>query len=79
MLVEFFVKNFVLVKELSIKLSKELITFIGEFGSGKSLLLTIYYLFGEKIKSNIITSEKQKYILLAKFRVNSDVKEYLFF
>ncbi|WP_281861545.1 hypothetical protein [Candidatus Borrelia fainii] len=72
-------KNFVLVKELSIKLSKELITFIGEFGSGKSLLLTIYYLFGEKIKSNIITSEKQKYILLAKFRVNSDVKEYLFF
>ncbi|AHE62644.1 DNA repair protein RecN [Borrelia parkeri] len=78
MLVELFIKNFVLIKELSIKLSTGLVALTGESGSGKSLLLSsIYYLFGGKIKSNIIISGEQECVLLAKFKVNSDVRDYL--
>lgn len=78
MLVELFIKNFVLIKELSIKLNAGLVAFTGESGSGKSLLLSsIYYLFGGKLKNNIITDGEQECILLAKFKVNGDVKGYL--
>ncbi|UPA13168.1 DNA repair protein RecN [Borrelia turicatae] len=78
MLVELFVKNFVLIKELSIKIGTGLVALTGESGSGKSLLLSsIYYLFGGKIKSNIIINGEQECVLLAKFRVNGDVRDYL--
>ncbi|BCR20920.1 DNA repair protein RecN [Borrelia miyamotoi] len=78
MLVELFIKNFVLIKELSIKLNSDLVAFTGESGSGKSLLLSsIYYLFGGKLKNNIITDGELECILLAKFKVNGDVKGYL--
>lgn len=78
MLVELFIKNFVLIKELSIRLNAGLVAFTGESGSGKSLLLSsIYYLFGGKLKNNIITDGEQECILLAKFKVNNDVKGYL--
>ncbi|AHH13813.1 AAA family ATPase [Borrelia hermsii] len=79
MLVELFIKNFVLIKELSIKLSTGLVALTGESGSGKSLLLSsIYYLFGGKIRNDIIVDGEQECVLLAKFRVNDDVRDYLF-
>ncbi|AWG42696.1 DNA repair protein RecN [Candidatus Borreliella tachyglossi] len=79
MLIELFIKNFVLIKEISIKLNKGLIALTGESGSGKSLLLSsIYYLFGGKLKDNIIMDGERECILLAKFRANSDARDYLF-
>ncbi|BCR21748.1 DNA repair protein RecN [Borrelia sp. HM] len=78
MLIELFIKNFVLIKELSIKLNSGLVAFTGESGSGKSLLLSsICYLFGEKLKTNIILDGEQECILLAKFKSNDDVRNYL--
>lgn len=80
MLVELFIRNFVLIKEVSIKLSASLVALTGESGSGKSLLLSsIYYLFGGKIKNDIIVDGEQECVLLAKFRVNDDVRDYLSF
>ena len=78
MLIELFIKNFVLIKELSIKLNSGLVAFTGESGSGKSLLLSsIYYLFGGKLKNNVIIDGEQECILLAKFKANDDVRDYL--
>ncbi|WP_233275045.1 DNA repair protein RecN [Borrelia anserina] len=79
MLIELFIKNFILIKEVSIKLGTGLIALTGESGSGKSLLLSsIYYLFGGKVKDNIIIDGEQECILLGQFRVNEDVRNYLF-
>ncbi|AHH12330.1 DNA repair protein recN [Borrelia hermsii YBT] len=80
MLVELFIRNFVLIKEVPIKLSAGLVALTGESGSGKSLLLSsIYYLFGGKIKNDIIVDGEQECVLLAKFRVNDDIRDYLSF
>ncbi|AYE36193.1 DNA repair protein RecN [Borrelia turcica IST7] len=78
MLIELFIKNFVLIKEVSINLNKGLVAFTGESGSGKSLLLSsIYYLFGGKLKDNIMMERERECVLLAKFRANKEAKDYL--
>ncbi|QMU99106.1 AAA family ATPase [Borrelia sp. A-FGy1] len=80
MLIELFIKNFILIKEVYINLSsKGLVAFTGESGSGKSLLLSsIYYLFGGKLKDNIMMDRGKDCVLLAKFRANKEIKDYLF-
>ncbi|WKC57877.1 DNA repair protein RecN [Borrelia sp. P9F1] len=78
MLVELFIRNFVLVKEVSIGLRKGLVVFTGESGSGKSLLLSsIYYLFGGKLKDNVIMDKERECVLLAKFMANRGARDYL--
>ncbi|UER67497.1 AAA family ATPase [Borrelia sp. BU AG58] len=79
MLVELFIKNFVLIEEVLISLDEGLVVFTGESGSGKSLLLSsIYYLFGGKLKDNIIMDKERECVLLAKFRTNKEARDYLF-
>ncbi|WP_024653954.1 DNA repair protein RecN [Borrelia persica] len=79
MLIELFIKNFILIKEVSIRLNMGLVALTGESGSGKSLLLSsLYYLFGGKIKNNIITDGERRGVLLAKFKANDDVRDYLY-
>ncbi|UGQ17110.1 DNA repair protein RecN [Borrelia sp. RT1S] len=78
MLVELFIRNFVLIKEVFIDLSKGLVVFTGESGSGKSLLLSsIYYLFGGKLKDNVIMDKEGECVLLAKFVANKESRDYL--
>ena len=79
MLIELFIKNFVLIREVSINLNKGLVAFTGESGSGKSLLLSsIYYLFGGKLKDNIMMNRERECVLLAKFKANRETRDYLF-
>lgn len=78
MLINLFVKNFAIIKELNINFYKGLNILSGETGSGKSLLLkTLSILKGERFSKDFIGNFSDKTIIEAVFSSNSNVKNIL--
>lgn len=78
MLINLFVKNFAIIKELNINFYKGLNILSGETGSGKSLLLkTLSILKGERFSKDFIGNFSDKTIIEAVFSSNSNVKNVL--
>ncbi|MCT1795472.1 DNA repair protein RecN [Helcococcus kunzii] len=78
MLINLFVKNFAIIKELNIIFYKGLNILSGETGSGKSLLLkTLSILKGERFSKDFIGNFSDKTIIEAVFSSNSNVKNVL--
>lgn len=64
MIKSIYVKNFVLIDELSLDLNEHFSCFTGETGAGKSLLIdAISLLCGERISTNYIKNGEEKAFL----------------
>lgn len=70
MLKHLFIKNYVLIQELTIYLSKQLNIITGETGAGKSILLgAVSLLLGERVDTKVLLNREDKCIIEGTFAI----------
>lgn len=73
MLLEIYIKNFVLIDELRVEFSPGLNVLTGETGAGKSIIIdALGLLMGERIKNDYLRDENTKAIVEAVFDVSNN-------
>ena len=74
-----FVKNFLLIDELSLNFEdKKLYVITGETGAGKSILLDcLLFLLSSRINTNVIRPGSESAIVIGEFTIDSSTKDYL--
>lgn len=80
MLEQLYIKNYLYIKEVSIKFEKNLNVLTGETGAGKTLILdAVSLLFGERADYSIIKNDQEKLIVEGSFNIKSvtGIKEFL--
>ncbi len=78
MLKSLYIKNFILIDEITINFESGFNVFIGETGAGKSLIVdALQVISGQRVTSNIIKKNKDKAIIEAVFELNEQVLSQL--
>ncbi|MDO4378977.1 MAG: AAA family ATPase, partial [Erysipelotrichia bacterium] len=78
MLVNLYIRNFILIDELSIDFSDGFNVFTGETGAGKSIFIDgISCLIGSKLTSSMIKNGQDKAIIEGVFTVNKELSDKL--
>jgi DNA repair protein RecN (Recombination protein N) len=79
MLLELFIKNFVLIEEQRLYFSSGLNVLTGETGAGKSIIMdALGLLLGDRSKNDYVRDESQKAIVEAVFALQPDSGAFLF-
>ncbi|MBI9049092.1 MAG: DNA repair protein RecN [Anaerolineaceae bacterium] len=79
MLTELRIENLAIIQELSLRFREGLITFTGETGAGKSIIIdAIEALVGGRADLSLIRSGAERAVVEAVFSVNEDVRQPLF-
>jgi len=79
MLSKLYIKNYILISELEIDLSKGFTTITGETGAGKSILLgAVSLITGQRADTNVLLDKEQKCIVEGSFEISNFALENLF-
>lgn len=80
MIEQLYIKNYLYIREVSIKFEKNLNVLTGETGAGKTLILdAVSLLFGERADYSIIKNDQEKLIVEGIFNIKNvtGIKEFL--
>ncbi|ETZ18394.1 DNA repair protein recN [Borrelia duttonii CR2A] len=74
-LIELFIKNLILIKKFYMRLNVGLFAFEDESDNIRGILLLslFYYLFGYKIKHDVISNKGCRDVLVAKFQASDEL------
>jgi len=79
MLSKLYIKNYILISELEIDLSKGFTTITGETGAGKSILLgAVSLITGQRADTNVLLDKEQKCIVEGSFEISNFALQNLF-
>lgn len=79
MLLEIFIKNFVLIEEQRLNFSSGLNVLTGETGAGKSIIMdALGLLLGDRSKNDYVRDESKKAVVEAVFALQPDSEAFLF-